>query len=455
MEADPVATLTAAQVAWRLSAALLLVGCNAFFVAAEFGLVGARRTRMEHMAAEGSRRAKMAAHVLTHLDHYISATQLGITLASLGLGWVGESTLSVVFMQAFHGLPSPFDALAAHTVAGTLAFSLITVMHIVLGELAPKSVALLFPETVSLWTSPPLIIFSRVFTPVIHVLNGSANLLLRMMGLRAATEMERVHRPEEIEMILNQTYESGFLSKEPVEMIRGVFDLSETSAAEVMTPRTEVVAVPVDFTVDQVGDVMIAEGHSRLPVYEENLDHVLGMVLAREVWRAQRDGVVDLKEVMRPARYIPESKSVEDLLRDMQRERIHFAVVVDEFGGTAGIVTIEDLLEEIVGEIRDEHEEEQDEILETEEGAALISGAVTVVEVNERFHIAVPEDDYTTVAGYVMSRLGRIAHPGDEVRFDEGRFRVLAMDGRRIVRLALILEPRPPLDTPGPETGSD
>ncbi len=455
MDADPVSTLTAAQMAWRLGAALLLVAGNAFFVAAEFGLVGARRTRVEHMAAEGSRRARMAAHVLTHLDHYISATQLGITLASLGLGWVGESTLAAVLMQAFQGLPPPFDVLAAHTAAGTMAFLLITVMHIVLGELAPKSVALLFPETVSLWTSAPLVVFSRIFTPFIHVLNGSANLILRMMGLRAATEMERVHRPEEIEMILDQTYESGYLAKEPVEMIRGVFDLSETSAAEVMTPRTEVVAVPADFTVDQVADVMIAEGHSRLPVYEENLDHVVGLVLAREVWRAQREGIVDLHEMTRPARFIPESKSVEDLLRDMQRERIHIAIVVDEFGGTAGIVTIEDLLEEIVGEIRDEHEEEQDEILETAEGAALLAGSVTVAEVNERFDIQLPEDDYTTVAGYVMSRLGRIARPGDDVPFDQGRLRVLAMDGRRILRIALLRELRAPLDSPGPETGSD
>ena len=442
MEPELHATLTASQIGLRLGLALLLVAANGFFVAAEFALVGARRTRIDAMAADGNRRARLASTAITHLDHYISATQLGITLASLGLGWVGENTLAVVFIEAFDGLPAPFDVLAGHTVAGTIAFALITVLHIVLGELAPKSVALLFPENVSLWTSGPLIVFSRLFTPFIHLLNGSANLLLRMLGLRAATEMERVHRPEEIEMILDQTYESGFLSKEPVEMIRGVFDLSETVVGEVMTPRTEVVAVPADHTVDQATDLMIAHGHSRLPVYEDNLDHVVGLILAREVWRAQRAGVTDLAEIVRPATFVPEGKSVEDLLRDMQAERIHFAVVVDEFGGTAGIVTMEDLVEEIVGEIRDEHEEDHDEILETAQ-ATLLSGAVTVTDVNERYELALPEEDYTTVGGYIMGRLGRIARPGDEVEFEEGRLRVLAMDGRRIVRVALLLDPTP------------
>ena len=453
MEQDVQTTLTAGAILFRLAIALLLVFANGFFVAAEFALVGARRTRVEQLANEGNRRARLAGHVITHLDHYISATQLGITLASLALGWVGESTLAAVFIQAFHGLPDPFAVLAGHAAAGTLAFALITVMHIVLGELAPKSVALLFPETVSLWTSGPLIVFSRIFTPFIHMLNGSANLLLHMMGLRAATEVERVHRPEEIEMLLDQSYESGFLGKEPVDMIRGVFDLSETVAGEVMTPRTEVVALPVTATVADAAEMILEARHSRLPVYEENLDHIVGLVLARDIWQAQRDGIRALAGLIRPATFVPESKSVEDLLRDMQRDRIHIVVVVDEFGGTAGIVTIEDLVEEIVGEIRDEHEEEHDEILETAEGAALLSGSVPVPDVNERYGLALPEEDYTTIAGYIMGHLGRIARPGDEVRFDRGRLRVLAMDSRRILRVALLLDPTHAPDEAGEAGG--
>lgn len=442
MENEIHAALSVSQILWRLGLATLLVAANGFFVAAEFALVGARRTRIDGLAAKGSRRAKIARDAITHLDHYISATQLGITLASLGLGWVGESTLAVIFTQVFGGLPDPINVLAAHGVAATIAFALITVMHIVLGELAPKSVALLYPEEVSLWTAGPLIVFSRVFTPFIHLLNGSANLLLKALGMQAATELERIHRPEEIEMLLDQSYESGLLSKEPVDMIRGVFDLSETNAGEVMTPRTEVVALDVNSTVDQAADAILSARHSRLPVYEENLDHVVGLVLARDVWEAQREGQDDLAGLIRPATFVPQSKTVEDLLRDMQQDQIHIAVVVDEFGGTAGIVTIEDLVEEIVGEIRDEHEEPDEEILDTED-ATLLSGSVPVTDVNERYELTLPEGDYTTMAGYMLGRLGRLARPGDEVAFDGGRLRVLVVDGRRILRMALFLEPKP------------
>ena len=443
MEHEIPAALSAAEIFWRLGLAFLLVAANGFFVAAEFALVGARRTRIDGLAAEGSRRARIAREAITHLDHYISATQLGITLASLGLGWVGESTLAVIFIGVFDGLPDPFNVLAAHGVAATLAFALITVMHIVLGELAPKSVALLYPEEVSLWTAGPLIVFSRIFTPFIYLLNGSANLLLKALGMRAATELERIHRPEEIEMLLDQSYESGLLSKEPVDMIRGVFDLSETNAGEVMTPRTEVVALDATVTVDQAADAILEARHSRLPVCEQNLDHVVGLVLARDVWEAQREGVTELAGLIRPATFVPQSKTVEDLLRDMQQEQIHIAVVVDEFGGTAGIVTIEDLVEEIVGEIRDEHEEADEEILDTGD-ATLLSGTVPVTDVNERYGLALPEGDYTTMAGYMLGRLGRLARPGDEVAFEGGRLRVLAVDGRRILRMALFLEPPEP-----------
>jgi putative hemolysin len=239
-------------------------------------------------------------------------------------------------------------------------------------------------------------------------------------------------------MILDQTYESGFLSKEPVDMIRGIFDLSETPVGAVMTPRTEVVALTADCTVDEAADTIIEARHSRLPVYEESLDHVVGLVLAREIWQAQREGREELASVIRPATFVPASKSVEDLLRDMQEDQIHIAVVVDEFGGTAGIVTLEDLVEEIVGEIRDEHEEAEEEIEDTGE-ATLVSGSAPVADVNERYGLSLPEEDFTTMAGYVMGRLGRIPRPGDEIVFEGGGLRVLAMDGRRILRMSLAL----------------
>jgi CBS domain containing-hemolysin-like protein len=442
--------LTAGDIVVRLVLVVLLVLANGFFVAAEFALVGARRPRIETLARAGNRRARLARHAIEHLDHYLSATQLGYPLAWLGVGWGGETTLAAILIQAFDSLPGPWDVIATHAVASVIAFIAITVLHIVLGELAPKSLAILFPETTSLWTAGPLIGFSRLLSPFIFTLNGAANLLLRAVGLRAATEMERVHRPEEIELLITQSYEHGLLREEPVEMIRGVFDLSETTAGEVMTPRTDVVALPVSASIDEAANVMIESGHSRLPVYEETLDRILGVVLARDVWRAQRDGAKTLRELIRPVPFVPDSKPIEGLLREMQQERVHLAVVVDEFGGTAGIVTIEDVIEEIVGEIGTEYTEEEAEIEVLPTGEILLDGALPIADVNERYRLELPEHEYNTVSGYIMGQLGRIPRVGDEVTFPGGRFRVISMDGRRVDRLSLFFQPEPSNAGPPP-----
>jgi CBS domain containing-hemolysin-like protein len=446
--ADHAAELSTGGVLFRLGIALVLVLANGFFVAAEFALVGARRTRIEALARAGNRKAKRAYSAITHLDHYISGTQLGITLASLGLGWVGESALSVIFLRIFGALPAPLDVIASHAVAATFAFALITFMHIVLGELAPKSLALLFPERVSLWTAGPLIFFSRALTPFIVFLNGTANLLLKTVGLRAAQEMERVHRPEEIEMLVTQSYEHGLIKQEPVGMIRGVFHLSETSAAEVMTPRTAMIALPVEMSVEDAVDYILEQEHSRYAVYEESVDHIVGVALSRDVWRAQRQGETDLRKVMREPLFIPDTKSVESLLRLMQQQGEHLAVVVDEFGGTAGIVTIEDVLEEIVGEIEDEADIESSDIVISEDGRIQLRGSVAITEVNERFGLDFPDQDYTTIGGFVLGRLGRLARAGDEVKARGATLKVAAMHRRRIDKLVMRLpakreRPRP------------
>jgi CBS domain containing-hemolysin-like protein len=438
---EPEAALSVGSIMWRLGLAFFLVAANGFFVASEFALVGARRTRIDALAKAGNRRAKLASSAIHRLDHYISGTQLGITLASLGLGWVGESTIAQMLIGVFSSLPDPFDVVATHAVAGTIAFAFITFLHIVLGELAPKSMALLYPEATSLWTAGPLIVFSRIFTPFIAVLNGTANLLLRSVGLRAPTEMERVHRPEELEMLLTQSYEHGLLGEEPVEMIRGVFHLSETTAAEIMTPRTEVIGLPVETPLDEAADFILEQGHSRYPVFEESLDHVVGVVLARDVWRAQRNGGGALAEIMREATFVPDTKSIEELLRDMQDEQSHMAVVVDEFGGTAGIVTIEDVVEEIVGEIEDELDIATPDFEEKQNGVIEFGGRTSISDLNDRYGFDLPDEDYTTVAGFLLGRLGRMARVGDEVRIRGGSLRVLTVKGRRIDRIALSLVP--------------
>jgi CBS domain containing-hemolysin-like protein len=427
----------------KLGLALLLVAANAFFVAAEFALVGARRTRIEALAHAGNRRAKIASAVLKRLDHYISSTQLGITLASLGLGWVGESTIAALMIAVLEAIHITLDPVALHTVAGTIAFALITFMHIVLGELAPKSLALLFPEATSLWTAGPLLVFSKVFTPFIVGLNGTANLLLRWVGLSAPTGRERVHRPEEIEMLLTQTFEHGLLREEPVEMIRGVFHLSETTAAEVMTPRTEIVGIALDTPLEEAAEFILEEGHSRYPAFRETIDHIVGVILARDVWRAQREGGRALAEIMREVPFVPDTISVEQLLRDMQAEQTHMAVVIDEFGGTAGIVTIEDLVEEIVGEIEDELDESAPEFVQKEGGAIEFRGRTPIADLNDRYGLDLPDEDYTTVGGFVLGRLGRVARQGDEVTIPHGVLRVTVMKGRRVDRLAITLRREP------------
>jgi len=440
---DAVTTLSVGAIIWRSGVALLLVLANAFFVAAEFGLVGARRTRIDALARAGHRRARLAEAAIHRLDHYISGTQLGITLASLGLGWVGESTIAGMIAGVFGGLPAPWNVVATHAFSGTVAFALITFLHIVLGELTPKSLALLYPEEVSLWTAGPLILFSRVFTPAIALLNGTANLLLRAVGLKPPHELERVHRPEEIELLVTQSYQHGLLKEEPVEMIRGIFHLSETMASEVMTPRTELVALDADLAIAEAADIVLEEGYSRYPVYQESVDHIIGMVTARDIWRAERARRQHVRDVVRDVPFVPDTKPLEALLREMQEEGEHMVIVVDEFGGTAGLVTLEDLLEEIVGDFTDLEDQEED-IIETPEGELHLRGSYSIADLNEAFQLSLPEDDYTTVAGFMLGRLGRIAVVGDEVAVRGALLRVIAVEGRRIERVALSFRPTPP-----------
>lgn len=385
----------------------------------------------------GSRPAKYAKHAIDHLDHYISATQLGITLSSLALGWLGEQTLSAFLIQIFDGLAAPWDIIASHAVAGTIAFAFITFLHIVLGELAPKSVALLFPERTSMWLAGPLIVFARIFTPFIKLLNGAANLLLRLVGLKAPSEMERVHRPEEIEMLAAHAFEHGGLAEEPLDMIRGVFDLSERTVADVMTPRTRIAALPIHATIEEAVDMIIRTGHTRLPVYERTPDDVKGVATARDIWRAYRGGEAELSGILRPVMFVPTTKDLEGLLAEMRDGRFHMAVGVDEFGGTAGLVTIEDIVEEIVGEIHDEHEGPGESTREVD-GEIRVDGTLSLFEMNDNYSLDLPAAEFATVAGFIMGRLGRIAEVGDTVEVAGGVLRVTKMSGRRIEEVAVV-----------------
>ena len=433
-------TLTA--LLWRAAAVIVLVAANAFFVAAEFALVASRRTRLDSMARRGDAKAKLAAKAVQSLDRYISGTQLGITVASLGLGWIGEPAVAGAIAAAFHGLPAPFDVVATHTVAGVIAFMLITFLHIVLGELAPKALALLHPEATSRWVAAPLILFTEATNPFIWLLNGSANGLLRLFNIRPQGEAERVHQPEEILMLVRQSQRAGSLEREDVRMIEGIFDFTEKSARDVMTPRTDVVALGADMTVRQAADRIKGVGRSRYPIYGDTPDDILGIVHIKDILAAMPEQEHEpVTGIAREPFFVPGTREVEDVLADMKRLKAQMAVVLDEYGGTAGIVTMEDLLEEIVGEIYDEYDLAEP-LPQTGTDGVVLPGDTEIEDLNEQFAVALSDDEYQTVGGFVFGKLGRLPKPGDRVIVGKLQFEVLSMDGRRVGRLKMVGAPR-------------
>jgi CBS domain containing-hemolysin-like protein len=429
MEPSPAPSLL-----FGLGAVVILVLANAFFVAAEFALVGARKTRLDELAHAGDRKAKLARRAVQSLDRYISATQLGITLASLSLGWIGEPALAHVIEGAFRWLPAPADVIATHAMAAAIAFIILTVLHIILGELVPKALALLYPEAVSRWVAAPLMGFSWVMSVPIAILNGTANRLLRLMRINPPGEVERLHSPEEIRMLVEQSTEGGSLQKQDARLLEGVFEFSEKTAQEVMTPRTQIVPLEAHLTVEQAADEVAIAGRSRYPVFAESLDDIVGVVHTKDVYatlRAQPGQTIGA--IMRPPLFVPGTREVEDVLADMKRLKTHLAVVLDEYGGTAGLVTMEDLLEEIVGPIYDEHDPQV--TAPALESALQVDGTVPISEFNREYEEALDHTEYTTIGGYVFGQLGRLPRPGDRVAAGSHTLEVVQMEGRRVKSL--------------------
>jgi CBS domain containing-hemolysin-like protein len=448
---------TLGGIALRLGAVLLLVAANAFFVAAEFALVASRRTRIDAWARRGDRKAAVVKKALLSLDRYISGTQLGITLASLGLGWIGEPVVATTIEALFAGLPEPFDAIATHSVASALAFATITFLHIVLGELAPKALALLHPEQTSRWVAPPLILFTTATNPFIWALNGTANGLLRLFGARPQTERERVHSPEELRMLVEQSRSTGGLRAGDARLLEGVFEFSEKNAREVMTPRTDIIALSGDHSLGQAADEVAAAGRSRYPVIGDSLDDVLGTVHAKDILRGLRDVGRDqaVRDIARPAFFVPGTREVEDVLSDMKRQKVHLAIVLDEFGGTAGLVTMEDLLEEIVGPIFDEYDQGAGPAAAgagTAGGPPIIAGSTEITDVNRILRLSLDDTDYTTIGGLLFGTLGRMPKVGDRVTLQGTTFEILEMGGRRVGRVRVW--PATATRAPEPEPGA-
>jgi CBS domain containing-hemolysin-like protein len=418
---------------------------NAFFVGAEFALVRSRRTRLEAMTRSGDRLARFAVRASSNISRILSASQLGVTLASLGLGWVAESTVGDVFASMFENLPFAIEMSMRLTLGATLAIIVVTYLHVVFGELTPKAAALNHPEALARWLAPPLLFFAWITTPFTYFLNKSSQVILRALGQEKAGSEEAVHSPEEIRLLVEQSQEGGQMQAHDADLIDAVFEFSEKNAREVMTPRTELVALPVEATLSEVLSVVQESGLSRYPVYDESIDNIIGVVLAKDLLkllapRANTDAF-DLPSIMRPVHVIPGSREVEEVLADFKRLKEHMAVVLDEYGGTAGVVTMEDLLEEIVGEILDEYDtpEDAEAPLHTRAGETLVPGSTHIGELNEHFSLTVPDEDYTTIGGYVFGVLGRLPVIGDRVIAGGAIFTVREMDGRRIESLSVDL----------------
>ena len=430
--------MTFGSIAWRLGIVLALVLANAFFVAAEFALVAVRRSRIEELASQGDRGARVVKSALADLDRYISATQLGITLASLALGWLGESAVAAIVDHAlsYVGLSAP--AVAVHTTAAVItAFVVITFLHIVLGELAPKSLALVAPEKISRLVARPLMVFTRVTSPLVWLLNGAAGLILKPFGVRTGGEAQHVHSPDELRLLVMQSRAHGALDEADTAMLAGVFDFHAKRVRDVMRPRTEIVAIPVDASEAEVWKVMREERYSRYPVYQESLDDVVGVLLVKDVWMRQEGTPFDLSQLMRQPVYVPDTRAAERVLDDLRRTRAHMAVVLDEYGGTAGIVTLEDLVEEVIGDINDEYDAAVRWAVEMN-GVLELSASLSLVDARSDYHLPIPEGDWTTLGGYVFSKIGRVPRVGDRAAFNGGELEVVAMNGRRVAAVRVL-----------------
>ncbi len=425
----------------RVLAIVGLLALNGFFVAAEFSVVRSRRSRLEAMARSGDAKARIVLKALTNLANLLSAGQFGITLASIGIGALAEETLSHMFADTFASVPL-LVRLGAGAGLGTLcALSVVTYGHVVFGELAPRSAALNHPEEVARWLVPPLLVFAWMASPITWFLNKSAAFVLRMFGQDAVNAEENVHSAEELRILVEQSQEVGVLERQDAALIEGVFEFSEKNAREVMTPRTTIDALDVETSLDEAVSIVIDTQRSRYPVYEESIDNIIGLVLAKDllpVLVAPPAGFT-LQSIMRPIHVVPGSREVEEVLADFKRLKAHMAVVLDEYGGTAGIVTMEDLLEEIVGEILDEHDEAELLPAPSPNDDVIIPGATNINELNERFGLEIPDDEYTTVGGYIFGALGRVPLIDDRVTASHAVFTVRGMQGRRIETLSVDL----------------
>jgi CBS domain containing-hemolysin-like protein len=431
---------------WYILLALFFVIANGYFVAAEFAIVKVRSTQLSELAAKGSARAKMARRLTNQLDAYLSATQLGITLASLALGWIGEPAFARLIEPLFERTGA-FAPTVAHSIATTVAFTIISVLHIVFGELAPKSIAIQKPVATSLWVAHILRVFYILMFPFIWVLNGFSSWILRMFGMQPAGEAELAHSPEELRMILAHSEEAGFLSEPKREIIEGVFQFSKRTARQIMVPRTDVVVLSTKKPIEENLEIIRTSRHTRYPLCDGDLDQTIGFVHTKDLFLALLRGPGrPLVELKREVLFTPGNTTVESLLSQFLEHQTHFAIVLDEYGGASGIVSMENITEELFGQIQDEFDRERPEVELLGDGQYRVRGDYLIEDLADRLKVQVGDPAEETIGGYVVAHIGEVS-PGD--RCELGDLQLEVIEGERYrVRWVLVNRKPAPVEAP-------
>ena len=415
---------------------MFLVFMNGFFVAAEFAMVKVRGTRIDTLVTEGHRRAKFASHLTNNLDAYLSACQLGITLASLGLGYVGEPAIAKIIEPYLKGWFGLNDVLV-HTIAFLIAFSIITFLHIVLGELAPKTLAIRKSENVTLLTAAPLMLFYKIMFPFIWFLNGTANWLLKRVGVEPASEHDSAHTEEEIRILMKESHKSGLIDNTELTLMDNIFDFAETCAREIMIPRTEMSCLYASRSYEENKKIALQEMHTRFPVCDQDKDNIIGFIHIKDILKNESPGLDDIRQILRPITTVPESMQISTLLKLMQKKKTQIAILIDEYGGTSGLVTLEDIMEEIVGDIQDEFDEERPDIEKKTTDNYSINGLMLIEEVNSFFELDIDSENYDTIGGWIYSQIEIPPKKQQKVAYGSIEFVIEETDHLRISRIGV------------------
>ena len=429
----------------NLSLVLFLVFANAFFVVSEFSIVKIRRTKLEELAHSGSRRAKIALKINDHLNTYLSAIQLGITIASLGLGWIGEPAVSKLLEKVVAGFFADNPVLL-HSVSFGIAFSFITLLHVVLGELVPKSLAIQATERYVLIVAPVLYAFNRLFAPFIWVFDHVSIWILKLMGTKLATENEDAHSEEEIKIIIDASQKGGIIDETEGEIIQNAIDFSEICAHEIMVPRQDIKCLDLKFSFDEALDFIQKHNHTRFPLCNKDRDHIIGMIHIRDFLEHsdEKDKKDFLTKISRKILFVPENKSISAILHQMMSNRVHLAIVVDEYGGTAGLISMEDILEELVGDILDEHDHNNgDPVKKINDMICEFDGVVLIEDAFECMGLPEVEHEESTIGGYVFGLLGREPKVGDKAEDEFCTYEVMSVDNMRITKIKVQLKEHP------------